>query len=244
MVSMANESGTYKSFIYAVFLGLVCAMCALGSASTARADSVTYTYTGSSFTNCNGSYPATCTEDQVTASITLTAPLAPNLSLYTVPTSDITSFSISDGMSLVFNQSDMTPLVVWTDASGNIEYWAMGADVCTTVSGTTCTNFDGIFSENVYNGLGTTLSSLVSGETAADYSLTDFPTSGGPPCIDYGAIDSSNCGSPLDDAYVTNSPGTWSVPEPPSSVLLVVGLLGLATLRSHRRIRRLAIQHA
>jgi hypothetical protein len=93
----------------------------------ARAD-VTYTYTGSEFgvdADCCGfaTSPYSLT-DNVSGSFTVAAALGDSMS-FTDITSNVTSFSFSDGVQTLTNLSALPDVTfeVGTDASGNIDAW-------------------------------------------------------------------------------------------------------------------------
>jgi hypothetical protein len=106
-------------------LGCVAALAlalTLPMASGARADTVTFTYTGKDFTNAHD--PFTLSEN-VTGTITFAAPLAANLNLSSVTPA---SFSFTAGpetlTNLTYNPSSgFSHLDFTTDASGKITGW-------------------------------------------------------------------------------------------------------------------------
>jgi hypothetical protein len=98
------------AFLAAVLLPLPCV-----------ADTVTYTYTGDTFTYVVGPYT---TSDFFTAQITLSAPLADNLPYFTSVTP--ISFSFSDGVQTITEATASLPNSVFffaTDGTGTISYW-------------------------------------------------------------------------------------------------------------------------
>lgn len=206
----------------AVLVALVLTISVLSLAPAMRADSVTYTYTGTAYTNCYGSYAPSsgpCT-DQETISFTVASALAPDLN-EDIINSLVTSFSFSDGSGLVITQAnDSGGAAFWvsTDASGDIDEWTVDAGI----NGPT-TTFSAILSYNGFDFASTTAGST-------DASFTNVP-------------DASECGfdlspancSSLNVGYVSGDPGSWSVPEPSSLALLAIGFVALITLRTRRR---------
>ncbi len=90
------------------------------------AEQVVYSYTGSAFTTYAGTFTSTA-ETNITASITLAAPLGPN---FTYTDLSPQSFSITDGFTTVTNLSPnvvagVTVFYFRTDAAGNIDAWDM-----------------------------------------------------------------------------------------------------------------------
>jgi hypothetical protein len=86
-----------------------------------------YTYTGDPFTNFSSPSLFT-TSDFVSGSFTLSAPLAANLSDYTITP---TSFDFSDGVqtaTLADVEAGDWSIAVSTDANGNITGWVIGFD--------------------------------------------------------------------------------------------------------------------
>ncbi len=125
--------------------------------STMAAQQTVYTYVGQNFTSTAGTW-APCTgavaecaggvnpPSRITASLTFSAPLAPNLNWAAVclPGSQYCpsgGWSISDGLHS-FNQSSpgcqgcYGPLYVSTDANGQITYWAFRVIYTISVAGT------------------------------------------------------------------------------------------------------------
>jgi len=104
---------------------------ALGFSSFAAQASVTYSYTGNTFSDANPPYT---TSDKVTGFITLPTALAPNLTSYTtvVPT----AFSFSDGVDTITNTTPGagSQFFFKTDASGNITFWGATTYVGSTYS--------------------------------------------------------------------------------------------------------------
>jgi hypothetical protein len=202
----------------AILTALVCAISILSSAPAVKADSVTYTYTGTAYTNCYGSSAPSsgpCTEQQ-TITFTLAAPLAPDLTQDNISAS-ITSFSLSDGTGLVITQADDPEFgfAVDTDASGNITEWNAGAIL----------GDSGIASDSGINLIGP-----ISG--SSDFSFAnDADSAALVTCVT--DLSPANC-SGLNVGYVLDDPGSWSVPEPSTLALLSIGLIALIRRRAGR----------
>jgi hypothetical protein len=96
-----------------------CAALALGGVSP-TVNAATYTYTGNTFTSVSAPYT---TSDSVTGSITLSTPLAANLSSFTtvVPT----AFSFTSAGETIANTTpgSGSQFFFKTDSAGNITYW-------------------------------------------------------------------------------------------------------------------------
>jgi hypothetical protein len=102
-----------------VWLGVLAL--SLTATVAAKADPVTYVYTGNAFTTVNGPYT---TADAITGSVTLDAPLGANLYAYEVPYWDIVSFDFTDGVEEFDEANKFYPYFGFsTDANGEIIRW-------------------------------------------------------------------------------------------------------------------------
>lgn len=101
---------------------LISGMFLLLLSPAARADSVTYTYTGPQFTIFTGDYscPGICS---ISATFTLSQALAPNL-FGTDISAQVLSMSITDGVHADTNVADLVSAVFFTDSQGNITGWS------------------------------------------------------------------------------------------------------------------------
>jgi hypothetical protein len=186
----------------------------------------TYDYTGNDFTTTTDNGPTTppvtyTTSDKVTASITISAPLGDNLvdSIVPVPT-----FSFSDGTQTIDNtKATFDFFHFWTDASGNITQWNVGAAINTspnTILEIDTANVLGAFPTGIVEDVGKqTLCGPGSTTTACDAFGDPFYHIEG-----------------LND----NLPGTWTasttaVPEPGSLAFFGASLGALGVLRRRRR---------
>jgi len=167
-----------------------------------QADTWTYSYQGENFNSFYGGY--TCPpECSLSGWFTLDAPLGDNLSNANV---DPTSFYFTDG-AIIWTASDVSSesFSFYTDASGNIIGWYLGAAI-------------GTYPLQIYFD-------TQGGQAPPAYSVSSvFDTTticdGPGPC--------------LADAEVFDDPGTWTVtsvpapvPEPGPLSSLTLGLVGL-----------------
>jgi hypothetical protein len=107
---------------------LIAGMLLLLVCPSARADSVTYTYTGPMFTSYSGTYSPGI-QTNVSATFTLSQPLPPNL-MNNLSSDDmsylIVSMSVTDGSFVDTNVQDVAHFVFYTDSQGNITRWYWG----------------------------------------------------------------------------------------------------------------------
>ena len=91
----------------------------------------TYTYTGTPYTSCFGTYTCTSTGPLITIRFDTTTPLPANLPFETDITSDVlpASFGMSDGI-FGLGGADNIFIDVGTDANGNINQWDIGGLPC------------------------------------------------------------------------------------------------------------------
>lgn len=182
---------------------LVLTLPALASATTI------YTYVGSPFTIYSGAFTSTV-ETNITASITLAAPLGPN---YTEATQIIPlAFSISDGNITLTNSSPnldaVSTFYFGTDSSGNIDAWDM----------------------DVVQGVAGAWLQLLTEQSGDDTTSCG----GGPVGICSSIIGQARVG------YLSNQPGwtqTNLTPEPSTFAMFAAALLGIGFLRAFRARR-------
>ena len=92
--------------------------------SPVHADTV-YTYTGTPYTSCFGTYTCTSTGPLITIRFDTSTPLPANLPFASI-TFDLSSFGMSDGIFGLGGTDNIFPVDVGTDANGNINQWSIG----------------------------------------------------------------------------------------------------------------------
>jgi hypothetical protein len=172
-----------------------------------------YTYTGNTFESVGRwPMPPYTTTDRVTATMTLTGPLGPDLSGFDA-TPNLVALSMSDGHQTLdlTNPGPGVPAIIatfFTDAAGNITGWIARVGTFITVGPTKDVLFFGI-------------------------STQSFP---GSQIIDTVAQTVPPFTSDL-DAFVQNDPGVWTlIPEPGTVTLLALGLAAMAGVRRRKMI--------
>ena len=98
-------------------------------ASPTAMASVTYTYTGNSFTSVNGNIGATLS-NHISISFSVAASLASNLNCATLQvggTGSLLSFSMTDGVNTYGSTQNATVQCVSTSETGQITQWSIGA---------------------------------------------------------------------------------------------------------------------
>jgi hypothetical protein len=122
--SNASTLASETSFSGAVVrISVIALVCLLLSATGARADSVTYTYTGNAFTNGTSPYTP---GDSVTGMFVLSTPLADDITSLTDESGVLDSYSISDGVQMLTNATPGIILDAFsftTNSSGGITGW-------------------------------------------------------------------------------------------------------------------------
>jgi hypothetical protein len=184
--------------------------------SALRADSTTYTYTGNTLqqdtTGCSGpcSFPYNGTTDAVTGSFTLSTALGDSTALTNI-TNDVTSFSFSDGLQTITNNTTgvSDAFFVATNASGGISAWGISLSL---PSGDFIVTCDGDTTNN---------------------KMID-PCSPGNGWGVGGAADETGYTGGI--GLIESDAGTWSVPEPSSLLLTVMGLAALTVAMRRKRV--------
>ena len=177
---------------------LALGLLALLATSPVHADT-TYTYTGTPYTSCFGTYTCTSTGPLITIRFDTRTPLPANLPFASI-TLDVLlfSFHMSDGI-IGLGGADNIFVDAGTDANGNINQWDIGGFPACSPCG--------------------------------ERDLTSFNVGGQ-------SVDSSEVfdvhGTLVGGGETLSGPGTWTVPEPSSLILLGAGLLGLALIGVRR----------
>lgn len=117
----------YKHALHKTALFLAVVLLAVACAPSVMANTV-YTYTGSPYTQCYGTYVATCSTISLSGTLDLSLSLSQleNLSIDTpLPASDIVSLSFSDGFgeSLSLADSVYSLVAIGTNSQGQITDW-------------------------------------------------------------------------------------------------------------------------
>jgi len=188
----------------------------LAMGPTARASSVTYTYTGNPF-NFEASAPWT-TSDFVSASFTFSSPLADNLASAFL-TTGVESWTINDGVTTFdpSNGATLTLLELSTGPSGNITVWDFNVF-----------NFTTACEPHAFSGWNGGLAPT-DAQDQGEYDNACSPYT--PPSI------AGNLGWPGTWTESQVSPPPSSAPEPSTAMLLVFALIpGLVWLRRRQRI--------
>lgn len=88
-----------------------------------------YTYTGTPYATCYGTYVATCGSISLTGTLdlSLSLPQLDNLNKFVIPASDIVSFSFTDGFATSLNQSTaaVSGFAISTNSTGQITQWGV-----------------------------------------------------------------------------------------------------------------------
>ena len=204
---------TYRSVnLWIILATLIC----LGLAvPAAKADSVTYNYTGNTFTTCTyGPCPSGFTSDYLTASLTFSTALPDNLlytntSAETAALSTLTGWTVKDALGnfsyssattptyLTGSPSDLAPpLALSTDSNGNIVAWVM---------------------------IGLPAEVLNISGASQFFILSPAVTDPQSPVPIADGVEIATLSTREWDA-VTSTPGTWSVPEPSTLLLTLSGI--------------------
>jgi PEP-CTERM motif len=197
---------------FTYLIGLLCLLCLMLPGSL-RADTV-YTYTGTPYSYCTGSYTCNGTTPSLNVTLDLGSALAGGLTFANI-TGSVNSFSFDDGVDVSLTNTNATAsqFYVTTDASGNITGWTLEA------------------AENCYNGFdcfesgyGGKLAVTVGG-SGFDYTFNNIPGPTGPIILGGGGTQ--------------NAPGQWSTstptPEPSTLLLFGSGLPGLLVWAKRRK---------
>jgi hypothetical protein len=202
----------------AVLIGVIALACLFFSATGARANEYSYTYTGGTFSTPDSSGPYTAGYDYIYGTIVLSAPLPDDLLTLTNESSLLVSYSFSvvygPTTSLIQTLTNLnstlcpysTCFQFATGSSGDITGWSVGFEI---------TSDDYITTYAVNTG-------MPNGEPG---NAADFDEAGYPP--DYAAYNTDAPGSWSEEVLVTTPPPS-TTPEPSTLVLLVSGLAGLA----------------
>ena len=196
--------------------GFAClAMLIAAPLSTAQAVPTNYTYTGNPYTSVIGSEYTTSMF--ITTTITLSSALGANLVDFDA-LSLVTTFTVFDGVQ-TFTPANLNPLFFAefrfnTDGLGAIERWAVIYTPLGFREIATCNDpgLSGLISASLAGCLTPWETLLI---PARDRASSDFGEQG-----------------------QTNSPGVWTssaVPEPSTSLLVALGLVGLASSRRRAR---------
>lgn len=201
---------------------LSCLFLAITSVSVARADGVTYTYTGSPFANFSGTFSCSggVGECELSGSITFASALPDNLTFVPPPVGlpvlspTPIAFSFTDGVNTLTNLNSTFYGFLGTSPDGGITSWVF--------------DISGVLPEGTL-----TFASVnnvpPSGLPNFGYSLSELQFGAAPLAGQAGTLGFEEMSPDLD---AIGQAGTWSgptvnAPEPPMLMLLIIGLLAI-----------------